>query len=155
LDNLTLYAQGGFGDFKVDDDTGPEGFVDGWFLRAVARHFVNDDFMLQAEYAFGYTSCYIDGSCSPVQDAGIFHNWGVKAMFRAAQSMPLYGTLEYVGGSYTADEDPDTGTDHSFRIGVSYLIGGADSLLARDRAGATLDLPMLPVRAASWNIGLD
>jgi len=158
INNLTLYGQAGFGDFKVDDDGGPEGFVNGWFVRGVGRHFVNDNFFLQAEYAFGYTNCYIDGDCAPSEDAGIFHNWGAKAVGRLmGGAMPIYGTLEYQGGLYHADEDPDMGTEHSIRVGLRVLFGagGAPTLLANDRYGATLDTPMLPVRAATWVPGMD
>jgi hypothetical protein len=155
--NLTLYGQAGFGDFKVDDDGGPEGFVNGWFARAVGRYFFHDDFYVEGEYAYGYTNCFIDGTCAPSEDAGRFHNWGAKAVFRVHQGSPIYMTLAYQGGNYFATEDPDTGIEHSFRVGFRVLLGGngAPTLLANDRYGATLDTPMLPARAASWVPGLD
>lgn len=159
VDKLTLYGQAGFGDFKVDDNGGPEGFVNGWFVRGVARYFFNEEFFVEGEYAYGYTNCYIDGSCAPTQDAGVFHNWGAKAVFRLphATTMPIYGTLAYQGGSYYATNDLDTGTEHSFRVGLRVMFGkaGAPTLLANDRYGATLDTPMLPARAAAWTETLD
>jgi hypothetical protein len=156
--NFTFYGQAGYGDFKTDFNDGPEGFVNGWFLRAVGRYFVNDDFMISAEYSFGHTNCYIDGLCaSGGEDAGEFHNWGAKARFRLPHhtTMPVYGFLEYAGGTYLATEDPDRATEHSFRIGLSVLFGNAPTLIANDRYGATLETPMLPVRAANFGEALD
>jgi hypothetical protein len=155
--NFTLYGQAGYGDFKTDFDGGPEGFVNGWFLRAVGRYFVNDDFMISAEYSFGRTNCYIDGACAPDEDAGEFHNWGAKARFRLPHhtAMPVYGFLEYAGGTYYATDDEDRATEHAFRIGLSVLFGNAPTLIANDRYGATLETPMLPVRAANYAESLD
>jgi hypothetical protein len=154
LQNLTLYGQAGFGDFRVDEDSGPEGFVNGWFARIVGRWFITDDMMVQAEYSHGYTKCYIDGLCAPTQDAGIFDNWGLKLEKRISSTMPIYGFLDYQGGRYHATEDPDTSTEHAFKVGLSFRMG-APTLKANDRFGATLDMPMLPVRAAAWNAALD
>jgi len=39
-------------------------------------------------------------------------------------------------------------------FGISFLLG-ADSLKRNDRYGATLNQPMLPVRAAAWAEALD
>lgn len=152
LNDFTLYVQGGLGDIRTDFDSGPEGFVNGWFVRALGRYFITDNFMLQAEYSYGTTDCFIDGACAPAEDAGVFHNWGVLAKFLIAGD--LYGTLEYVGGSYEATEDPDLGTEHVVRAGISVLFG-AESLRHNDRYGATLSLPLVGVRGAAWAEPLD
>lgn len=160
VDRLTLYGQAGVGDFKVDNSGSDvaEGFINGWFARGVARYFFTDDFYAEGEYAYGYTNCYIDNDCAPDEDAGIFHNWGAKAVFRLPHTdMPAYMTLAYQGGSYYATDDEDTGIEHAFRVGLKVLLGkgGNPTLFANDRYGATLDMPMLPVRAASWTEALD
>lgn len=154
LSRTTFYVQAGYANIRTDYDAGPEGFVTGWFARGEARYFVSDDFMIAAEYGFGRTPCFIDGLCAPTEDAGIVHNWGVSAQFRIAESLPLYATLAYNGGRYTATEDPDTGREHVFRVGLS-LAFGAGTLFENDRRGATLSLPMLPVRGAAWAEPLD
>lgn len=154
LNRTTLYVQAGYANIRTDFDGGPEGFVTGWFGRIIGRYFLTDDFMIQGEYGFGYTPCFIDGDCAPDQDAGLVHNWGISAQFRIAQSLPLYATVGYSGGIYTANEDPDTGREHVFRIGLTIPFG-ADTLFDNDRRGATLSLPLLPVRGAAWAEPLD
>ena len=129
-------------------------------MRGVVRQFVNPDFFFEGEVGYGHTNCYIDGSCAPTQDAGNFVNWGAKAVFRLpTNAMPVYATLAYQGGQYYATNDDDTGYEQSFRIGLRFMFGApgkpAPTLLDNDRYGATLDTPMLPVRAAEWVPGLD
>lgn len=142
---FTIYGQAGYADFQVDDG---EGFNDGWFVRAVGRWFVNPDALIEAEVAYGETDKYIDGN-----DAGEFWNWGVKGKMKF-NDMPVYGTLAYRGGSYDATSENDDGTEHVALLGISILLG-PNTLQDNDRRGATLDLPMLPGRAASWTEGLD
>lgn len=147
LNDFTLYGQGGYGDIRVDDD--PEGFVKGWFVRGVGRYFFMDDYMLQGDVSYGETKKFIDGD-----DKGKFWNWSVKAVGRLMDTMPLYGTLEYRGGHYDSTTEGDKGGDHAVLVGLSIRLGTA-TLKENDRYGATLDLPMLPVRAASWVEALD
>ncbi len=154
LRGATLYVQGGYANIRTDFDGGPEGFVNGWFLRTVGRFFVNDDVMIEGEFAFGRTPCFIDGTCAPVEDAGLIYNWGVSAKFRITDTVPLYATIGYAGALYYATEDPDLGREHVFRIGLSMAFG-AGTLFDNDRRGATLNLPMLPVRGAAWAAPLD
>jgi hypothetical protein len=142
---ITLYGQAGWADFRVDEG---EGFTDGWFVRAVGRWFVNPDALVEAEVAYGETDRYIDGD-----DAGEFWNWGLKGKMKF-NDMPVYGTLAYRGGSYDATTEGDSGTEHVALLGISILLG-PNTLQDNDRMGATLDLPMLPGRAASWTEGLD
>lgn len=144
---FTLYGQAGWADFEVDDS--PEGFVDGWFVRGVGRWFVNPDALVEAEVSYGETDTYIDGN-----DAGEFWNWGVKGKMKLNPTKPVYGVLAYRGGSYDATTEGDDGTEHVLLAGISILLG-PQTLQDNDRRGATLDLPMLPGRAASWTEGLD
>lgn len=149
----TLYAQAGFGNIATDFDGGPEGFVRGWFAGIEARYFITDNFMVAANYGFGYTPCFIDGDCAPTQDAGIIHNAGASATLRIGNS-PVAITAGYEFGRYYATEDDDGGYEHTFRIGLTIPFG-AGTLFDNDRRGATLSLPMLPARAAAWAELLD
>lgn len=153
LGRATLYAQAGYGNIATDDDGGPEGFIRGWFASIEGRYFVTDNFMVAAHYGFGYTPCFIDGTCAPAEDAGIIHNAGVAATLRIGQS-PTAITAGYEFGRYYATEDDDAGTEHTFRIGLTIPFG-AGTVFDNDRRGATLSLPMLPARAAAWAELLD
>ena len=144
--DFTLYGQAGFADFQVDSG---EGFVDGWFVRGVGRWFVHADSLIEGEVSYGYTGSYIDEG----EDNGEIWNWGIKGKKRIG-SMPVYGVLGYRGGTYYADEDPDRLTEHVVYVGISVLVG-SNNLRENNLRGATLDLPMLPGRAAAVTEGLD
>lgn len=151
LDNFTFYVQGGWADFKVDtDQPDGEGFVDGWFARGVARYFISADFLLQAEASYGETKSFMDG-----EDNGEVWNWGALAKTRLFDAMPLYGTLEYRGAHFwTEDQDDDRAEKHAVLVGLDIAFGSVN-LLKNDRRGATLDMPMLPARAAAWSESMD
>ena len=148
LDNLTLYAQGGYGDAQIDPGE-PEGFVEGWFVRGVGRYFMDPDTMIEAEVSYGETDQYVDGD-----DKGEIWNWGIKYKQRVAEEMPLYGFVAYRGGHYDATTEDDDGTEHAVLAGISFQ-WGATTLLQNDRYGANLDMPMLPARASAWAEALD
>ncbi|MEZ0226271.1 MAG: hypothetical protein ACAH83_17070 [Alphaproteobacteria bacterium] len=148
LNDFTFYGQTGFADMRADGN-GPEGFVNGWFGRGVVRYFLNDDTMVNAEYSYGRTRHYVDGD-----DDGRIRNWGVGGATRVCNTHPLYGTLEYQGGKYDSTTEGEVGIDHAFLAGIKFQFG-VNSLKHNDRYGATLDLPMLPVRATSWEESLD
>ncbi|WP_162914202.1 hypothetical protein [Taklimakanibacter lacteus] len=148
LDDLTLYVQAGYADIIYDSGE-PEGFVDGWFVRGVGRYFLGDDTRLQAEISYGETSQFVDA-----EDDGEITNWEVELRTGFGFDMPLYGFIGYRGGYYDATTEEDDGEEHVGFVGLSFLFG-ADSLRHNDRYGATLDLPMLPARAAPWAEGLD
>lgn len=150
LGDVTLYGQAGFADFAFEE--GPdeiEGFVEGWLVRGVGRWFVGADSMIEGEVSYGETDTFIDGD-----DAGKFWNWGIEGKMRITEAMPLYGVVGYRGGFYDSTSEGDTLTDHVVFGGLTILTG-AGSLRENDRRGATLDLPLLPGRAASVMQGLD
>lgn len=152
LDSFTFYAQGGYADFKVDtDEPDGEGFVDGWFARGVGRYFFSEDFLVQAEVSYGETSSFMDG-----EDNGEIWNWGALARTRLLDSsVPVYGTLEYRGAHFwTEDQDDDRADKHAVLIGLDIAFG-VENLWENDRRGATLDMPMLPARAAAWSESMD
>ncbi len=146
IDNLTLYAQAGYANIKTDEG---EGFRNGWFVRGAGRYYFSDDFLLQADVSYGEANNYIDN-----HDDGEFWNWGAEAKFRLLDDVPLYGTLAYQGGYYDATTEHDTAETHAVLAGVSFLFG-ATTLKENDRYGATLDMPLLPSRAASLEEDLD
>jgi hypothetical protein len=153
LGDLTLYAQGGYANFEQDREGGAaEGFIDGWFARGVGRWFVGADTLIEGEVSYAYTGSYFDEGDS--QDNGEFWNWGVKAKTRLGGSMPIYGVLGYRGGTYYADDDDDRLTEHVVYGGITVLMG-ADNLRDNDRRAATLDMPLIPLRAAAIMEGLD
>lgn len=147
LGNFTIYGQAAYADFEVDDN--PEGFVEGEVYRIVGRWFFGKDSMVEAEYAYGETDSFIDGD-----DKGEFEGWGIKVKTRLSSSMPIYGFVSYRGANYDATTEGDWGDEEVMMAGVTFLFG-PKSLKQNDRRGATLDMPLLPVRAASWTEGLD
>ena len=149
LGNWTLYGQAGWGN-NTKGDPG-EGFNSGWFVRGVARYFFRPDTKLEAEVSYAEASPYIDGD-----DKGKFTAWGVSLDHKLFdfRSYPIYGTLAYRGAYYDATTENDHATEHVFKAGIKVLFGAA-TLQQNDRYGATLDLPMLPVRANSLTENLD
>jgi hypothetical protein len=147
--NWTLYGQAGFAN-NTKGDPG-EGFNSGWFVRGVARYFFRPDTKLEAEVSYAEASPYIDGD-----DKGKFTAWGVSIDHKLFdfRSYPIYGTLAYRGAYYDATTEEDHATEHVFKAGIKILFGAA-TLQQNDRHGATLDLPMLPVRANSLTESLD
>ena len=151
LDNVTLYAQAGWGDIIMDSDP-HEGFDNGWFARGVVRYFFSENFLLQGEIAYGWVDEYTDGN-----EAGDIWNWGVLGKIGLSDSMPIYGTVEYRGGHYREHGGGDEAKsvyENALLIGLDFAFG-APSLFDNDRRGATLDTPMLPVRAAAWAQSVD
>lgn len=145
--NTTFYAQAGGGRINIDSN---EAFR-GWFVRGVTRQFTSDDSMVQLDVSYGRTNGYIDGN-----DWGKFWNWSLKGVQRLPNASPLYGTLEYRGGYYkTSDEIGDRIVEHALIVGLTAKFGAVQSLKHNDRNGATLDLPMLPIRAAARLEALD
>ncbi len=148
-----LYLQAGAGNVPTDFDAGPEGFVNGFFARAIGRFLVSDNFVLEAEYTYAYTNCFIDGACAPAEDAGIGNAWGVRAILGLGQS-PAFLTVAYENIRIFATEDPDTGREQIIKVGIGFLLGGG-TVGGEMRAGAGLTLPMLPVRMGANAEGLD
>jgi hypothetical protein len=149
LGNLTLYGQAGYGN-NTKGDPG-EGFNEGWFVRGVARYFLRPDTKLEAEFSYAEADPYIDGN-----DKGEFTGWGASLDHKLfdVRSYPVYATLGYRGAYYDATTENDHATEHVFKAGIKVMFG-ASTLQQNDRYGATLDLPMLPVRANSLAENID
>ncbi len=144
-DNITLYAQIGWGDNEAGDDTEEEGFVDGTFYRAAVRWFPNDNMSFQASLGYGETDSYIDGFPGVSPDAGEFRDWGMKWQMRLQDSLPLYITAGYRGSHFDATTEDDMAQEQVFGLGLK-IVFGPSSLKDNDRNGANLDLPMFIVR---------
>jgi len=149
LGNLTLYGQVGYGN-NTKGAVG-EGFNEGWFVRGVGRYFFTANTKLEAELSYAEADRYIDGN-----DKGKFTGWAVSLDHKLfdVRSYPVYGTLGYRGAYYDATTENDHATEHVFKAGIKVLLG-ANTLQQNDRSGATLDLPMLPVRANSLAENID
>lgn len=147
--NWTFYGQVGWAD-KVDGDSG-EGFNDGWVVRGVTRYFITPDTKIEAELSYAEAGPYIDGD-----DDGEFLGWGASFQRKLFDmpNLPLYWDVSYRGARYDSTTEDDVATEHVFKVGLSMLFG-TTSLLHNDRSGATLDLPMLPIRAQGITEVLD
>jgi hypothetical protein len=94
---------------------------------------------------------YIDGD-----DNGKFWSWGAsfeRKLFDLHRH-PVYWSLSYRGSEFDATTEDDILTEHVFKVGLKVLFGATD-LKQNDRYGATLDLPMLPVRANGFTELID
>jgi hypothetical protein len=144
--NTTVYVHVGHADIQEGTDSR----FDGWFGGGELRHFINDNFMIHANVDYGYSDVYED--CC-VNQWGEIWNYGIGARFLLSDTMPLYGTVDYRGGTYTANTEDD-GDENAILFGLSYAFGST-SIKDNDRNGASLNSPMLPSRAASWAQALD
>lgn len=146
LDNVTLYAQGGYVGYNFRSATGPV-FApitdDGLFARGVIRWFPTVDSRLQIEGT--YMNLDLDGGVFGALGAGeeveIF-SVGARYDFTVA-GLPVIGdTPFYLGYRGTFRDNCVAGSDvddHTFMIGTSYSFSG--DMLTVDRQGATLDTP--------------
>lgn len=141
LDNITLYAQGGYVDF--DSRTAGGTFLqDGVFVRGVFRWFMANDSRLQLEGTYLNVD-YTDSSYGKMEAFSA----GARYDFTMA-GLPLIGdTPLYVGyrGTFRDNCLPQSSTskydidDHTIMIGTSYSFTG--DRLTVDRQGATLSTP--------------
>lgn len=140
LDNITLYAQGGYVDFRPDASGGL--LDEGFFARGVFRWFMADGSRIQLE------GTYLNSD----YDVAVFGDMeafsvGARYDFTLA-SLPVIGDTQlYVGyrGVFRDNCTNPTGgsgveiDDHTIMIGTSYSFSG--DRLTVDRQGATLDTP--------------
>jgi hypothetical protein len=143
LDNITLYAQGGYVDFNLRPGSPlPAAPVadDGLFVRGVFRWFPTMDSRLQFEGTYQNIDL-VGGPFSGSQEAEVFSVGARYDMMLAG--LPVIGsTPVYVAYRGTFRDNCGFGTDvddHTFMVGTSYSFSG--DLLTVDRQGATLDTP--------------
>ena len=139
LDNITLYAQGGYVDFNLRPGSPiPVAPLvdDGLFARGVLRWFMTTDSRIQIEGTYANLDL-----TSGTGEAEIF-SAGARYDFTVA-GLPVIGdTPFYVAYRGTFRDNCDFGddvNDHTFMVGTSYSFSG--DMLTVDRQGATLDTP--------------
>ena len=141
LDNITLYAQGGYVDFDLRNASGSF-LQDGVFVRGVLRWFMANDSRLQLEGTY----LNVDFANSSNGDMEAV-SAGARYDFTLA-GLPLFGDVPlFVGyrGIFRDNCRPQSSTsrydidDHTIMIGTSYSFSG--DRIAVDRRGATLSTP--------------
>lgn len=131
LDNWTLYGQAGYLDSDGTDD---DALYDAIFGRLVARYYVQPNTKIEAGLAAAF------GKMEDNDDAKIV-NWSLGLEHRYA-STPLSLFVGYDGFSAEQPDEDDRITSHEFKIGLRYAFGaGSESLISKDRNGASLDAP--------------
>jgi hypothetical protein len=147
--NLTLYGQvGGGGQFNNADCAMFDSY---WFVRGVARYFIDPNLRLAAEisYADGKGQFNTPGASADIN----ILSWGASIEHRLMNS-PFSVFAEYAGDRIDGSGrgfcwGDNTVTQHTFLFGAKINFG-EPTLLANDRRGATFDLPKFH-RAMPWS----
>jgi hypothetical protein len=133
LNNITLYAQGGYVDFDFEPNPA-RGLDDGVFVRGVFRWFMANDSRIQLE------GTYLNAEYGTGDD---FEAFSVGARYDFDLNVPLFGaTPLYVGYRGTFRDNclqENNWDDHTIMVGTSYSFSG--DRMTIDRQGATLDTP--------------
>lgn len=141
VDNITLYAQGGYVDFDARGFNPAFGQSDGLFARGVFRWFMTNDSRVQIEGTYMNVD-YTNGIFGDVETFSL----GARYDFMVA-GLPVVGdTPIYIGyrgtfrdNCFNANGNGADVDDHTIMVGTSYSFSG--DLLTVDRQGATLDTP--------------
>jgi hypothetical protein len=147
--SLTLYGQAGYIGLLYDaGEYEPKSI---WFLRGVARYFVDAADKLQADVSYGDTDEIV------LRPKNTSEFWNASASWEHRfDGSPFSLTLAYSGMWAEADNhfDPfrSTAQENIVTLGVSLHLGDG-SLKEADRNGATLDLPNFN-RAEAWSFWL-
>jgi len=139
LDNITLYAQGGYVDYNLRPGSPiPVAPLvdDGLFARGVLRWFMTTDSRIQIEGTYANLDLTGGNGEAEVFSAGARYDFTVAGL-------PVIGdTPFYVAYRGTFRDNCNFGddvNDHTFMVGTSYSFSG--DMLTVDRQGATLDTP--------------
>ncbi|WP_108882302.1 tail fiber domain-containing protein [Anderseniella sp. Alg231-50] len=145
LDDITLYAQGGYVDYANTQTTGLVALSsptpdDGLFARGVLRWFLTPDSRIQIEGTYVNLDL-VSAAFGSAGEAEIF-SAGARYDFTVG-GLPVIGdTPFYVAYRGTFRDNCAFGDDlddHTFMVGTSYSFSG--DMLTVDRQGATLDTP--------------
>jgi hypothetical protein len=144
LGNTTLYGQAGYFDSDANDS---ETLVDAWFVRGVVRHFLTSNSMISAEFLYGWGE-----NTETTPDDIDFAGWEV--LYKQQMESNRVAWFAGYEGHYMSNDPKPTGAtedlyEHIIKVGVSFKFHGND-LLTEDRYGATLDLPLDPLRTAGY-----
>ena len=143
--NTTLFGQGGYSDVDSNDSTSQNSLAEAWFLRGVARHYMNGgDTKLEGElgWAHGVNDNVGGGNGTDSVDA-IW--WGAE-IEHAVWSFGYDGFVSLFGRyeGYYYDEDNQSGgdetTNHVFILGARFDLNQENPLM-RERNGVAVNLP--------------
>jgi hypothetical protein len=141
LANLTLYGQAG--GFWADDESNNNVMSDAFFLRGVARYFLDPDTRLQGEVAFA--SGEENDPDQPNIDDDAW-TWGAR-FDRRITGTPVGWTIGYQGTRVEGEACDTCGdehvTEHAVFAGLTFTFGyhSEMTLIDNDRRGATFDTP--------------
>ncbi len=141
IDNITLYAQGGYVDFDVRSGFGS--LEDGIFARGVFRWFTMTDSRLQLEATYADLDHTFGGSSEVISGKA---RYDFNIDLPIAGSTPLFVAYRGTHRDNCTFNGGDDVTDHTVMIGTSYSFSGGR--LTVDRQGATLDTPDIGHMAA-------
>ena len=141
-------GQGGYTNGDSDDSGDPEALRDAWFVRGLARWYMDADTRLQIE------ASYVDGVVDGDEDEAKLYEWGARYN-TLVTGLPLVGdTNVFVRyrGSHAENRDvSDNGfeefNDHTFMVGMHWSFGGT-TRQEHDRIGVALDSPDI----ARWSL---
>jgi hypothetical protein len=133
LDNLTLYGQAGLQQYEMDQS----GFgfsMNGWFGSVEARYFLTPDFRIDAHVGVSsYDLDFIEAATFTTANVGIGAEYKLENL-----PISLFASYDFYSTSYDFNGGAAPTIDEQrLLVGVKFAIG-EDSLLARDRNGATL-----------------
>lgn len=129
IDNLTLYGQIGATSISVDD---PEVDGSGWFGTIEARYFLTPDFRIAANAGFVQYDLDYFGMDQSSTNLMV----GASAEYKLPElPISLLAKVDYVKA--TNDQFEAEAEQTRVMFGVKFAIG-EDTLLARDRGGASL-----------------
>lgn len=133
LDNLTLYGQVGVQQYEMDE-SGSTLSMNGWFGSLEARYFLTPDLKIEAHVGVSaYDLDFIETVAFTTVSAGIGAEYKLENL-----PISLFASYDFYSTSYDFDGGPAPTLDEQrLMVGVKFAIG-EDSLLARDRNGATL-----------------
>ncbi len=137
MNDITLYAQGGYVDFDVrTNNFFALPLNDGIFARGVLRWFLTPESRLQIQGTYLSAEYELTGADMDAFSVGARYDTNINLPIMG--STPLYVAYRGVFRDNCAaiGESMD---DHTFMVGTSYSFSGG--MLTVDRQGATLDSP--------------
>ena len=142
--NTTLFGQGGYSDVDSNDSTSQNSLAEAWFLRGVARHYMNGgDTKLEGE--FGWATGVNDNSTDSSTDSVDVYSWAAEiehavASFGDDGFVSLFGRYEGYHYHENLDGDDDQTTNHVFILGARFDLNQMNPLM-RERNGVAVNLP--------------
>jgi hypothetical protein len=148
-ESLMLYAQAGWGD-KVSGVSTDEGFQNGLFGRIGATFFVADHTALNFDAEHARVSRYVDGN-----DAGRFTQVSISGETMLPVGHGPISLLYHAGFNHVdTTTEGDTLKEFEFGLGLKFAFGASTPESAA-RAGASIGLPDMPIRASHLTETMD